>query len=74
MCVSVCVRSYRPGALCEGSIGEVGAAEVPKVWDHEERVSNVRRGLEESSVLPPPQRCNNKHPLKNDDNMQQTLL
>lgn len=55
MCV--CVLSYRAGTCCEGSVGEVGTTEVPEVWDHEEGISNVRRGLEKTSaVLLPPQR------------------
>lgn len=47
--------SYRPGARRESSVGEVRITEVPEVRDHEEGIPDVRRGLEESSVLPSPQ-------------------
>lgn len=50
-----CYWSYRSGARRESSVGEVRAAEVPQVRDHEEGVSDIRRGLEEAGILPPPQ-------------------
>lgn len=48
-------NAYRPGTWCESSVGEVGTAKVPKVWDHEEGISNIWRGLEETSILPSPE-------------------
>lgn len=55
-CVRARVPSYPPGTWRESSVGEVGTTQVPEVWDHEERISNIRRGLEETSILLPPQR------------------
>lgn len=45
-------NAHRPGVGRERAVGEVGAAEVPEIWDHEERISNVRGGMEETSILP----------------------
>lgn len=45
-------NAHRPRVRRESAVGEVGAAEVPKIGDHEERVSDVRGGMEETSVLP----------------------
>lgn len=42
--------SYRSGTCRQGSIGEVRAAEVPEVREHEERVPDVGRGLEDASI------------------------
>lgn len=42
--------SYRSGTCRQGSIGEVRATEVPEVREHEERVPDVGRGLEDASI------------------------
>lgn len=45
------VLTYRPATWGQSSISEVGAAEVPKVRDHEEGIANIRRRLEEPRVM-----------------------
>ncbi|TNN44934.1 hypothetical protein EYF80_044869 [Liparis tanakae] len=48
-------KTHRPGAGWQRCVGEVGATQVPQVWDHEEGISNIGGGLEEASILLPPQ-------------------
>lgn len=52
--------AYRPGARCESAVGKVRAAEVSQVGKHEEGVADVRGGLEESTILPPPENWETK--------------
>lgn len=50
-----CVWSYCASTGREGSVGKVGTAEVAEVWDHEEGIADIGSGLEEASLLLPPQ-------------------
>lgn len=50
-------NAYRPGTWCETSVGKVWTAEIPKVRDHEKGISNIWRGLEETSILASPENC-----------------
>lgn len=45
-------NAHRPRVWCESAVGEIGAAEVPKIWDHEERISHIWGGMKETSILP----------------------
>lgn len=52
--------TYRSGAWRQSAVGQVGAANVPEVREHEEGIADVWRGLEKSTILPPPENCETK--------------
>lgn len=52
-----CENAHRPRVWRKSAVGEVGAAEVPKIWDHEERISNIWGGMKKTSILPSSENC-----------------
>lgn len=52
--------TYRSGTWCQSTVGQVGAAQVSEVWEHEKGVAYVWGGWEKSTILPSPENCEAK--------------
>lgn len=49
--------THRSGACRQSAVGQVGAANVSEVWEHEEGIADIWGGLEKSTILPSPENC-----------------